>query len=82
VEMDQFLDIRCTSQASIRVRLMSAITSKATILGVVWAVFDVCFGGQERTFNNPAVRGISCVLEFWDKMAKPPQNGTKHEMSF
>ena len=61
---------------------MSAFTSKAIILGFVLAVFDVCFGGQERTFNNAAERGISCVLEFWDEMAMPPQNGTKHEMSF
>jgi hypothetical protein len=30
---------------------------------------------------NAAVMGIFCVVEFWGKVAKPPQNGAKQKMS-
>lgn len=30
---------------------------------------------------NASVWGIFCVVEFWGKVAKPPQNGAKQKMS-
>lgn len=38
------------------------------------------FSWGARTINA-AVWAIFCVVQFWSKVATPPQNGAKQEMS-
>jgi alpha/beta superfamily hydrolase len=58
--------------------LLRRLSQRCSVLALMGFAFgDAIHMEFMQAVENAAVKGIFCVVEFWGKVAQPPQNGTK-----